>query len=133
MEEVIKNDIKVYSNQVQVCRYRPLHSSVQRRANPQEQFSLIDSRPTIQMGASCQKYDVKLLTYGTLVSVDPNPAAYSGKHKLILSLPQCGGFLAEKWLGQAEPNLYEESITPSQRKVSVELHASCIDPGGNPF
>ncbi|KAK8857055.1 NADP-dependent oxidoreductase domain-containing protein [Apiospora arundinis] len=60
----------------------------------QVQFSLIDSRPTIRMGELCQKHDIKLLTYGTL----------------------CGGFLAEKWLGVTEPDLYDESITPSQRK-----------------
>ncbi|KAK8113189.1 hypothetical protein PG984_013715 [Apiospora sp. TS-2023a] len=74
MEKVIENGVKVHSNQVQ--------------------FSLIDSRPTVQMGELCQKHDIKLLTYGTL----------------------CGGFLAEKWLGKAEPDLYDEVITPSQRK-----------------
>ncbi|KAK8004312.1 hypothetical protein PG989_004031 [Apiospora arundinis] len=63
----------------------------------QVQFSLIDSRPTIRMGELCQKHDIKLLTYGTL----------------------CGGFLAEKWLGVAEPDLYDELITPSQRKVTI--------------
>ncbi|KAK7422816.1 hypothetical protein QQX98_001378 [Neonectria punicea] len=60
----------------------------------QVQFSLIDSRPTIEMGAVCLKHNVKLLTYGTL----------------------CGGFLAEKWLDTPEPDLYDLSITPSQRK-----------------
>lgn len=29
---------------------------------------------------------------------------------------QCGGFLADKWLDQPEPDLYAEAITPSQRK-----------------
>jgi aryl-alcohol dehydrogenase-like predicted oxidoreductase len=37
---------------------------------------------------------VKLLTYGTL----------------------CGGFLAEKWLGKPEPQLFGADSTPSQRK-----------------
>lgn len=60
----------------------------------QVQFSLIDSRPTFGMGAACIQHDVKLLTYGTL----------------------CGGFLAEKWLGQGEPELFLDVITPSQRK-----------------
>ncbi|KEF63599.1 uncharacterized protein A1O9_01577 [Exophiala aquamarina CBS 119918] len=60
----------------------------------QVQFSLIDSRPTIKMGKVCQEHGIKLLTYGTL----------------------CGGFLAEKWLGQPEPELFSDSITPSQRK-----------------
>ncbi|KAI1877717.1 hypothetical protein JX265_003725 [Neoarthrinium moseri] len=57
-------------------------------------FSLIDSRPMIRMGEVCDRHNVKLLTYGTL----------------------CGGFLADKWLGKPEPDLYNESITPSQRK-----------------
>ncbi|CAK3990920.1 Hypothetical predicted protein [Lecanosticta acicola] len=60
----------------------------------QVQFSLIDSRPISKMGAACKKHDIKLLTYGTL----------------------CGGFLADKWLGRPEPELFLESITPSQRK-----------------
>ncbi|KAK2612515.1 hypothetical protein QQS21_001453 [Conoideocrella luteorostrata] len=60
----------------------------------QVQFSLIDSRPMIKMGKLCEQHDVKLLTYGTL----------------------CGGFIADKWLGQPEPNLYHESVTPGQRK-----------------
>ncbi|KAL7921453.1 NADP-dependent oxidoreductase domain-containing protein [Trichoderma austrokoningii] len=60
----------------------------------QVQFSLVDSRPVFAMGSACEKHDIKLLTYGTL----------------------CGGFLADKWLGKAEPNVYDGSITPSQRK-----------------
>lgn len=30
-------------------------------------FSLIDSRPVFRMGEVCEKHNVKLLTYGTLV------------------------------------------------------------------
>lgn len=60
----------------------------------QVQFSLIDSRPVFKMGPVCRKHDVKLLTYGTL----------------------CGGFIADKWLGQPEPELFLQDITPSQRK-----------------
>jgi hypothetical protein len=30
---------------------------------------------------------------------------------------QCGGFLADRWLGAAEPDLYGGDLTPSQRKV----------------
>ncbi|PTB35867.1 hypothetical protein M441DRAFT_152643 [Trichoderma asperellum CBS 433.97] len=60
----------------------------------QVQFSLIDSRPVFGMGSACEKHNIKLLTYGTL----------------------CGGFLADKWLGKAEPDIYDGSITPSQRK-----------------
>ncbi|KAF9649140.1 Aldo/keto reductase [Thelephora ganbajun] len=60
----------------------------------QVQFSLIDTRPLHGMIDVCQKHDVKLLTYGTL----------------------CGGFLVDSWLGKPEPQLYDGSLTPSQRK-----------------
>ncbi|KIP10959.1 hypothetical protein PHLGIDRAFT_11032 [Phlebiopsis gigantea 11061_1 CR5-6] len=60
----------------------------------QVQFSLIDTRPLHGMADVCEKHNVKLLTYGTL----------------------CGGFLADKWLGQPEPDLYAGALTPSQRK-----------------
>ncbi|KAK8058574.1 hypothetical protein PG994_009022 [Apiospora phragmitis] len=86
MEKIIQNGIKVYSNQVQAGQIDGVLTW--------RQFSLIDSRPTVRMGELCQKHDIKLLTYGTL----------------------CGGFLAEKWLGRAEPDLYDEAVTPSQRK-----------------
>ncbi|EUC47106.1 hypothetical protein COCMIDRAFT_90828 [Bipolaris oryzae ATCC 44560] len=60
----------------------------------QVQFSLIDARPRFRMGEVCAQHNVKLLTYGTL----------------------CGGFLAEKWLGKPEPQLFGPDTTPSQRK-----------------
>ncbi|KAF5263746.1 hypothetical protein FOXYS1_5479 [Fusarium oxysporum] len=60
----------------------------------QVQFSLIDSRPTVRMADACSTHDIKLLTYGTL----------------------CGGFIADKWLNQPEPVVYDTNITPSQRK-----------------
>ncbi|TFK96464.1 NADP-dependent oxidoreductase domain-containing protein [Pterulicium gracile] len=60
----------------------------------QVQFSLIDTRPLDGMVHVCEKHDVKLLTYGTL----------------------CGGFLADRWLGQSEPDPYGSALTPSQRK-----------------
>ncbi|KAF5978892.1 hypothetical protein FCOIX_5603 [Fusarium coicis] len=60
----------------------------------QVQFSLIDSRPTFKMADACSRHDIKLLTYGTL----------------------CGGFIADKWLNQPEPDVYDTNITPSQRK-----------------
>jgi aryl-alcohol dehydrogenase-like predicted oxidoreductase len=64
-------------------------------ATNQVQFSLVDSRPLIYMVEVCKKYNLKLLTYGTLL----------------------GGFLSEKWLGKPEPaSLFADSITPSQRK-----------------
>ncbi|KAJ4258234.1 hypothetical protein NW762_008383 [Fusarium torreyae] len=46
------------------------------------------------MASVCTSHDVKLLTYGTL----------------------CGGFIADKWLNKPEPDVYDSSITPSQRK-----------------
>ncbi|KAF5683464.1 hypothetical protein FCIRC_4407 [Fusarium circinatum] len=60
----------------------------------QVQFSLIDSRPTVKMAGACSRHGIKLLTYGTL----------------------CGGFIADKWLKQPEPDVYDTNITPSQRK-----------------
>jgi hypothetical protein len=32
---------------------------------------------------------------------------------------QCGGFLADEWLNQPEPDLYSGALTPSQRKVRI--------------
>ncbi|KAI7412573.1 hypothetical protein KC336_g11662 [Hortaea werneckii] len=60
------------------------------------QFSLLDSRPLHEMCAVCQRYGLKLLTYGSL----------------------CGGFLSPKWLNRTAPDLYStaEQLTPSQRK-----------------
>jgi diketogulonate reductase-like aldo/keto reductase len=43
-------------------------------------------------------------------------------------MSQCGGFIAEKWLGKPEPELYSNGITPSQRKVSkIEMLAVAND------
>lgn len=60
----------------------------------QVQFSLIDTRPLHGMDEVCKKHNIRLLTYGTL----------------------CGGFLADEWLGKPEPEAYQSSMTPSQRK-----------------
>jgi aryl-alcohol dehydrogenase-like predicted oxidoreductase len=60
----------------------------------QVQFSLIDTRPLHGMIDVCEKHNLKLLTYGTL----------------------CGGFLADKWLNEPEPDHYASNLTPSQRK-----------------
>ncbi|EIW74974.1 Aldo keto reductase [Coniophora puteana RWD-64-598 SS2] len=57
-------------------------------------FSVIDTRALHGMSDVCLRHNVKLLTYGTL----------------------CGGFLADKWLNQPEPDLYSGTLTPSQRK-----------------
>ncbi|KDQ49459.1 hypothetical protein JAAARDRAFT_143408 [Jaapia argillacea MUCL 33604] len=68
----------------------------------QVQFSLIDTRPLHGMGDVCEKHGLKLLTYGTL----------------------CGGFLSDRWLDAAEPDLYSGQLTPSQRKyLDVILRA----------
>lgn len=48
----------------------------------QVQYSLIDTRPEVQMVAYCQQKNIQLLTYGTL----------------------CGGFLSAKYLNQPEPD-----------------------------
>ncbi|OHW98376.1 aldo keto reductase [Colletotrichum incanum] len=81
LEAAIAHGIKIRTNQVQ--------------------FSLIDSRPTVKMAKTCEKNNVKLLTYGTL----------------------CGGFLAEKWLGKGQPDLYDAAITPSQRKYYAMIRS----------
>ncbi|KAI2468174.1 aldo/keto reductase [Annulohypoxylon bovei var. microspora] len=62
----------------------------------QVQFSLVDARPLQKMVHVCEKYGLKLLTYGSF----------------------CGGFLSERWLHQPAPEVYLESnhLTPSQRK-----------------
>ncbi|KAJ7511002.1 Aldo keto reductase [Mycena galericulata] len=57
-------------------------------------FSVIDTRALYALAEVCTKHGVKLLTYGTL----------------------CGGFLAEKWIGEEEPDPYSGSLNPSQRK-----------------
>ncbi|KAI0126153.1 aldo/keto reductase [Xylariales sp. AK1849] len=68
----------------------------------QIQFSLFDSRPLQEMCAVCDKYGIKLLTYGSF----------------------CGGFLAEQWLDQPVPEIYAENkqLTPSQRKYFDMIH-----------
>ncbi|XDG06329.1 hypothetical protein ABKA04_005944 [Annulohypoxylon sp. FPYF3050] len=62
----------------------------------QVQFSIIDTRPLQKMVHVCEKFGLKLLTYGSF----------------------CGGFLSSRWLGQPAPEVYLESnqLTPSQRK-----------------
>ncbi|KAJ6437477.1 MYB-like protein [Purpureocillium lavendulum] len=93
------NDERVHA--VGLCNFDTAHlqtvlDSGLRIHTNQVQFSLIDSRPTEKMSQVCEDQDVKLITYGTL----------------------CGGFLADKWLNKPEPDIYDESVTPSQRKVT---------------
>ncbi|KAJ7238269.1 NADP-dependent oxidoreductase domain-containing protein [Mycena haematopus] len=57
-------------------------------------FSVVDTRALYALAEVSTKHGVKLLTYGTL----------------------CGGFLANKWIGQVEPDPYSGSLNPSQRK-----------------
>ncbi|KAJ4475535.1 aldo-keto reductase [Lentinula aciculospora] len=80
----------------EACQYLLRETGEVGIVSNQIQYSLIDSRPTIRMEAVCQKYGVKLLTYGSF----------------------CGGFLSEKWLNSDAPNIYSEEaqLTPSQRK-----------------
>lgn len=68
------------------------------------------------MGKACEEHGVKLLTYGTLVLL----VAPLGIHSDMLICSQCGGFLADKWLDQPEPELFLDTITPSQRKVRTQ-------------
>ncbi len=61
IEIMVENGFKMVSNQVQ--------------------YSILDSRPETMMAPFCQKHDIKLLAYGTLL----------------------GGFLSERYLGEPEP------------------------------
>ena len=65
------------------------------------------------MADVCEKHNVKLLTYGTLVG----PRKRLRHRTNTYAFRQCGGFLADKWLGVPEPDLYGGNLTPSQRKV----------------
>lgn len=49
----------------------------------QVQYSILDQRPGVVMAPFCQKHDIKLLAYGTLL----------------------GGFLSERYLGKPEPTM----------------------------
>ncbi|ROV89087.1 hypothetical protein VMCG_09859 [Cytospora schulzeri] len=78
------------------CEYVLEKTGVVGIVSNQVQFSLLDARPLQKMCAVCEKYGIKLLTYGSF----------------------CGGFVSEKWLGQPTPEIYSEvsQLTPSQRK-----------------
>ncbi|KAI4519532.1 Aldo/keto reductase, partial [Schizophyllum commune Loenen D] len=81
---------------VEACEYLLANLGEVGIVSNQVQYSLIDSRPTVGMAAACQKYGLKLLTYGSF----------------------CGGFLSDRWLGKPAPDVYSETLglTPSQRK-----------------
>ena len=68
----------------------------------QVQYSIIDQRPEVKMTPFCQKHDIKLLTYGTLL----------------------GGFLSEKYLGASEPTRTELDT------LSLQKYKNMIDAWG---
>ncbi|HEY8109559.1 MAG TPA: aldo/keto reductase [Candidatus Nitrosotenuis sp.] len=66
----------------------------------QVQYSVLDSRPEIMMAPFCQKHDIKLLTYGTLL----------------------GGFLSENYLKKPEPSksqLYTFSLQKYKNMIDA--------------
>ena len=82
IEIMVENGFKLVSNQVQ--------------------YSIIDQRPGIMMAPFCQKYDIKLLAYGTLL----------------------GGFLSENYREKSEP-------TRSQlHTLSLQKYKNMIDAWG---
>ena len=80
IEIMVENGFKLVSNQVQ--------------------YSIIDSRPEVRMTPFCQKHDIKLLAYGTLL----------------------GGFLSENYLEKPEPTrseLYTSSLQKYRNMIDV--------------
>jgi aryl-alcohol dehydrogenase-like predicted oxidoreductase len=69
-----------------------LDSGIQLVSN-QIQYSIIDRRPEVRMIPLCSKYNIKLLTYGTI----------------------CGGLLSEKYLGKPEPSIIELNTLSLQK------------------
>lgn len=80
IEIMVENGFKLISNQVQ--------------------YSIIDQRPEVMMTPFCQKHDIKLLAYGTLL----------------------GGFLSENYLEKPEPTrsqLYTLSLQKYKNMIDV--------------
>ncbi|MFZ0183669.1 MAG: aldo/keto reductase [Nitrosotalea sp.] len=80
IEIMVENGFKLVSNQVQ--------------------YSIIDSRPEVRMAPFCQKHDIKLLAYGTLL----------------------GGFLSENYREKPEPTrseLYTSSLQKYKNMIDV--------------
>ncbi|KAK4549371.1 hypothetical protein LTR36_006368 [Oleoguttula mirabilis] len=75
----------------EVCTYLLEKTGSVGIVSNQIQFSLFDSRPIHHMSAVCDKFGLKLLTYG---------------------------FLSDRWKGEGVPQIYSETaqLTPSQRK-----------------
>ena len=82
IEIMVENGFKLVSNQVQ--------------------YSIIDQRPKVKMTPFCQKHDIKLLAYGTLL----------------------GGFLSEKYLGKPEPTRLQLDT------LSLQKYKNMIDAWG---
>ena len=68
----------------------------------QIQYSIIDQRPDVKMVPFCQKHDIKILSYGTLL----------------------GGFLSKKYLGKGEPTKSELDT------LSLQKYKNMIDAWG---
>jgi len=68
----------------------------------QVQYSILDQRPEIKMVPFCQKHNIKLLTYGTLL----------------------GGFLSEKYIGGPEP------VRSDLNTLSLQKYKNMIDAWG---
>jgi aryl-alcohol dehydrogenase-like predicted oxidoreductase len=80
IEIMVENGFKLVSNQVQ--------------------YSIIDSRPEVKMTPFCQKHDIKLLAYGTLL----------------------GGFLSENYREKPEPTrseLYTSSLQKYKNMIDA--------------
>ena len=68
----------------------------------QVQYSILDQRPEVKMVPFCQKHNIKLLTYGTLL----------------------GGFLSEKYIGGPEP------VRSDLNTLSLQKYKNMIDAWG---
>ena len=68
----------------------------------QVQYSILDQRPEVKMVPFCQKHNIKLLTYGTLL----------------------GGFLSEKYIGRPEP------VRSDLNTLSLQKYKNMIDTWG---
>ena len=76
-----------------------LDSGIQLVSN-QIQYSIIDRRPEVRMIPLCSKYNIKLLTYGTI----------------------CGGLLSEKYLGKPEPSIIDlDTLSLQKYKKMIDI------------
>ena len=67
-------------------------------ASMQVQYSLLDARPENGLVALCRKHNVHLLCYGSVA----------------------GGFLSDRWLGEAEPNPPFENRSLTKYKLIID-------------